>query len=225
MAQQGVNPYSRPSAVAGESPDPSGRFRIGGPGKYSVVDVPDSTDPDWTVGYSPELANGGSPDGTALPSDIRVGTREPPPNDPNDRLYNQIVYSDENKRYNDQSMRYTGWKVQQHKVPPGQNPMWTQERMPVRPTADTAPMGTEFKRYWHVPRSVTDAVGPDAITHFSMADHRRVYEIMGQKPQGRLGTNTYRASPRPWDEDLYTVPEVSNAYGSVFGNRAYRMGG
>lgn len=223
----GVNPYSEAETNAGEAPDPTSRYRPSGSFRYAVPSPPDSSDPDYTLGFSSELENGGSPDGKALPSDIRIGTREEPENDPNNKAYTSRRYADQNFQYNQQEMTSTGWKVQQQKVPAGQNPMWTQERLPVRLTADSSPMGTFFKRYWHIPRNIKDALGPDAVTHFSMADHRRAYEIMGQKPQGRLGVNTYRASPRPWDESLYVVPEDQNIAGgnngSYAGNRAHRL--
>lgn len=228
MAKDGVNPYAKPrNAVNGEAPDPSGKFRLGGSRAYSVPDIPETTDPDYTTGFSTDIANGGSADGTAVPSDIRTDRREPPENDPNVRSYWATRYSDQNRRYNRQEMTYTGWDVQQYKVPPGQNPLWTQERPPTRPTANDSPMPSMFTRYWHIPRNVKDAVGEEAVAHFSMADHRRVYQIMGQKPQGGLGVNTYRANPRPWDENLF-VPEGDRNLeggngGSYVGNRSYRL--
>lgn len=224
MAQAGTNPYARPPAHAGEAPDPSGRFRFGGPGRYSVMDIPESTDPDYTTGYASELAAGGSPDGTALPSDIRVGTREEPENDPNDREYNARRYSNFHKRHSVEEYELD-WHVKQRRVPPGQNPLWTQDRPPIRPTADLAPAGYQFTRPWHIPRHVQDALGEDAVTHFSMADHRRVYQIMGQAPRGGLGVNTYRANPRPWDESLFVPVDPANEAGAIFGTRSYRLGG
>src|SRR3546814_10876093 len=41
--------------------------------------------------------------------------------------------------------------------------------------------------------------------HFSMADHRREYPILGIKPN-HLRRNTYRLDPSPWDADLIDVP-------------------
>jgi hypothetical protein len=41
--------------------------------------------------------------------------------------------------------------------------------------------------------------------HFSMADHRRNYEILGMRPtQSRR--NTYRLEPVPWDVDVVDLP-------------------
>lgn len=45
--------------------------------------------------------------------------------------------------------------------------------------------------------------------HFSMADHRRNYEILGMAPQRKPGSgtrNTYRLDPQPWDENIVDMP-------------------
>jgi hypothetical protein len=220
----GNNPYSAPLARGdGSAPNPSGEMIWGGPGRYAVRDIPESTDPEYTTGFSPELAATGSPDGTKLPDDIRVGTRNPPPNDPNTREVNDRRYSEFHFRH---SVEQTdvGWKVRQQKVPGGQNPLWYQERVPIRPTADASPTGYQFRRPWHIPRNIKDAVGEDAVAHFSMADHRRAYEIYGQKPQGGMGTNTYRSPVRPWDETLFIPPQAADTANGIVGNRAHRLG-
>lgn len=41
-------------------------------------------------------------------------------------------------------------------------------------------------------------------SHFSMADHRREYEVLGMEPV-RSGRNTYRTDPVPWDENIVDV--------------------
>jgi hypothetical protein len=41
--------------------------------------------------------------------------------------------------------------------------------------------------------------------HFSMADHRRTYDVLGMAPvQSRR--NTYRADPAPWDANVVDMP-------------------
>lgn len=42
-------------------------------------------------------------------------------------------------------------------------------------------------------------------THFSMADHRREYEVVGTAPV-RTARNTYRMEPTPWDTDIIDLP-------------------
>lgn len=220
---RGRNPYARPVARAGEAPDPSNEFIWAGPGRYAVPDIPESTDPEWTTGYSPALHAGGSPDGSALPDDIRMGYREPPPNNPNDHNWNAVRTSDFHRRH---SVEETAemWQVQQSKVPAPRVPLWEQERMPVRPTATNSPTGYAFQRPWHVPRNIKDALGEDAVAHFSLADHRRDYLVNGMRPQGRIGVNTYRANPRPWDEALFIPPRAGENLGGIAGNRNYRLG-
>ena len=72
--------------------------------------------------------------------------------------------------------------------------------------------------------------------HFSMADHRRDYPILGMRPWNQH-RNTYRVDPAPWDAEMYDVPPESTM-GAVTngriqavdvpgdsGNRSYRLGG
>jgi hypothetical protein len=223
MSAPGFNPYARPMPRAdGSAPNPSGEYQWGGPGRYSVPDVPESTDPEYELGGAQGLAAGGSPIGT--PDDIRIGHREPPEGDPNDVKYNRRRFSDFFRRHADETqVNETEIHVRQQKAPPGQDPMWTQERPPTRPTASMHPGGYMFRRPEHRPRPITE-INPDAITHLSMADHRRDYEIMTQKPQGGVGRNTFRPPIRPWDEDLYTPVPPSNASANFLGNRSYRHG-
>lgn len=65
--------------------------------------------------------------------------------------------------------------------------------------------------------------------HFSMADHRRTYPIMGMEPVHR-GRNTYRIEPPPWDEELVDGPTNSPGYQVPInyetrtdGSRSYRL--
>ncbi len=224
MAGRGQNPYAAPQGRAGEAPNSAGEFQWQGYSRYAVPDIPESTDPEWTTGYSPALRVAGSPDGSALPDDIRVGHREPPPNDPNQHPYNERRYSEFHKRHAVEEYS-EGWKVQQARIPGPRMPLWEQERAPTRPTANQSPTNYAFCRPWHVPRNAADALGPQAVLHFSLADHRRTYEVWGMKPQGRVGANTYRASPRPWDEALFVPPPVADRAtpNGVPGNRSYRL--
>lgn len=43
--------------------------------------------------------------------------------------------------------------------------------------------------------------------HFSMADHKRKYEILGMQPPSSR-RNTYRLEPSPWDIDIVDMPPV-----------------
>lgn len=44
--------------------------------------------------------------------------------------------------------------------------------------------------------------------HFSMADHRRKYDILGMKPAVSR-RNTYRMEPAPWDVDIVDMPPAN----------------
>lgn len=46
--------------------------------------------------------------------------------------------------------------------------------------------------------------------HFSMADHRRTYEIYGMEPVAKVGRNTYRIEPGPTDLDITDMPTSTN---------------
>jgi hypothetical protein len=224
MTTPGMNSYAAPPPTNGAAPNPSGNYRWGGPGRYSVPDTPESEQVGYEIGYSPELAAGGSPDGTMLPSDIRIGTREPASNDNNNRSINARRNSDLFRRVSDEQLTM-GFTERQAKMgPPPQNPLWTFEGLPTRKTQTQSPMGRKFTRYWHIPRNIKDAVGEQAVDHFSLADHKRVTEIFGMKPQGDVGVNTYRAPVRPYDESIYVPPQPANLPSSatLFGNSAFR---
>lgn len=68
-----------------------------------------------------------------------------------------------------------------------------------RPTAHMSPANYSFLRpMWGGPKELTG-------DHFSMADHRRNYPILGTQPV-RTWRNTYRVDPDPWDTDLVDQP-------------------
>lgn len=227
-----ANPYTLPADHAGRSPlHATGVFS--GNVRYAVKTPPDSTDPEYTNGYSPALVSGGSSNGEGLPDNVRIGTRKPPvwggtwnkPSWANKR------HAEQNERYKDDHLEEM-WKIRQQRVAPPNVPLWNQERPPTRPTATNSPTGYAFERYWYVPRNATTIWGdddPKAINgasrkHFSLADHRRKYEIYTMKPQGGMGVNTYRAEPRPWDEQLFIQPPAeAKTPGFVPGNRSYRL--
>lgn len=53
--------------------------------------------------------------------------------------------------------------------------------------------------------------------HFSMADHRRTYPVLGMEPL-RRARNTYRIDPVPWDEQIVDIPTNSNNANDVRGS-------
>jgi hypothetical protein len=225
------NPYATPPANPGRAPGYATHI-WGGAGRYSVPGVEATTDPEYTTGFSPTLKSGGSSDGSQLPDNVRIDKREPPVGENyNDPEWQARQNSEGLRRHQDDETREM-WKVRQAKVPAPHVPLWTQERAPTRPTATNSPTGYAFQRPWHIPRNVNDVMGPGAVSstgasleHFSLADHRRRYEILGMKPQGRMGVNSYRATPRPWDEQLFIAPEPPARQSTITGTRSFRLGG
>lgn len=224
MPAYGQNPYARPPDTGGAAPNPSGRYRMGGPGRYSVPDVPDSTDPEWTDGFSPEIATAGSADGTKLPDNIRTGRRKPPPNDPNDARYSALRSSEKLRRHAVEDVRLGQYPIRQERPYTPPIPDQVQEKAPTRPTAKMAPTDNLMVRPWHIPRNAAEALGPNATLHFSMADHRRTYPIMMMQPRGGIGINNISAKPVPWDAELYAAPDPTpvNAPG-LFGPRRFGL--
>lgn len=68
--------------------------------------------------------------------------------------------------------------------------------------------------------------------HFSMADNRRTYDILGMEPARRSRRNTFRLMPAPWDADIVDLPPadsgpINGRVRSVevpYQSRSYRLG-
>lgn len=79
-----------------------------------------------------------------------------------------------------------------------------------RPTSRMAPRSYSFLRFFdQLNRQKGNDLLGSARTfngmHFSMADHRRNYEILGMAP-ATSRRNTYRLEPAPWDVDIVDLP-------------------
>lgn len=218
------NPYAVPTPAQRNGTAPPSASVFGGNQRYAVADVDKTTDPEYTVGYSPELKAGGSSSGESLPDDVRIGRRETPipGRNWNDPRWQRREDSEFLRRMADEDYELQG-TVRQYKIPTPNVPYWNQERMPTRPSATMNPAYRTFQRPWHIPRNIKDALGENATQHFSMANHERKYKIFGMVPRGKVGVNTYRAQPRPWDEDLFYAPQASPAPTGIAGNRNYRL--
>jgi hypothetical protein len=119
-----------------------------------------------------------------------------------------------------------GWQQQKGSKRFAQNP----RSVPVpesRPTQQMAPRSYTFTRPFaqHAARLLNGV-------HFSMADHRRTYPILGMQPVTSR-RNTYRIDPVPWDTDIVDLPPENN--GPIPGriravdippsaNRSWRLG-
>lgn len=148
--------------------------------------------------YAPHLrmAPGSTPDPLRL--SYRVGQEyRPPANEPPARWW-QRLYADEIARHSVENIDADGWE--ELKGGSGKPAALDPRRNPPpepRPTSRMAPTTYSFTRPFdqHAARRLNG-------THFSMADHRRNYEIGGMAP-AYTRRNTYRVDPPPWD-DLYT---------------------
>lgn len=80
---------------------------------------------------------------------------------------------------------------------PTEEPRWT-NRLSPHNYVFTRPFGQDYERYFNG-------------SHFSMADHRRTYPILGMNPPP-FKRNTYRADPTPWDTDLIDQPNPQPSY-------------
>ena len=83
--------------------------------------------------------------------------------------------------------------------PQAPNPRFSPPAEP-RPTNRMSPHTYTFTRPWQ-----QDMARTFNGLHFSMADHRRAYPILGMVPFTRK-RNTYRADPTPWDIDNVDAP-------------------
>lgn len=93
-----------------------------------------------------------------------------------------------------------------HEVAPKERPVMAERPKPsdageTRPTMRmnphtyvfTRPFGQDMKRTF-------------SGVHFSMADHRRDYPVLGMQPAQKTRRNTFRIEPEPWDTDLVDMP-------------------
>lgn len=68
--------------------------------------------------------------------------------------------------------------------------------------------------------------------HFSMADHRRDYPILGMEPAKKSMRSTYRLMPPPWGDNLVDLPPLQTPLASAHvrpvdvprTGRSYRLG-
>jgi hypothetical protein len=93
----------------------------------------------------------------------------------------------------------------------------------IRKTSDLAPTTYSYTRPWYREPLLNGQ-------HFSMADHRRNYEIYGMAPPSAR-RNTFRADPQPWDTDIvdrgptYTPAQARIMQVELPGGRDWRAHG
>lgn len=136
--------------------------------------------------------------------------------------------SDKRARHSVEDIDADGWAEFKSKPPqfaPNPRSLHYPE---TRPTQAMAPRTYLFTRPFaqETPKRFTG-------DHFSMADHRRTYDILGMNP-ARSARNTFRIEPTRWDENIVDMPDdpTPQFNGKIRAievapsmNRNYRLGG
>lgn len=135
------------------------------------------------------------------------------PQKPSDRTYDKRD-ADDNRRHAVEDQRGVPF-VEDHKGITASDRRWAPNprSVPVpesRKTQQMAPDSYSFTRPFDQMNRNYDGVNVGSARtfngeHFSMADHRRTYEVVGTAPV-RTARNTYRIEPTPWDTDVVDLP-------------------
>ncbi len=188
-------------ATPGMIPNPA--FAVPSPGSDNAGDWHDSPVNAW----APKLSN--SLEGT--PDPMRIGVRptrdyRPNPADPPENFWLGVHGPGREKigRHGVEFQDADGMYVDAPRLKPlAPNPRSTPAAEP-RLTSRMSPHNYTFTRPFdqHAAREFNGL-------HFSMADHRRTYPILGMEPVRRR-RNTFRAEPAPWDSDVVDMPNDVN---------------
>jgi len=154
----------------------------------------------------------------------------PPGNESPAGWYNALD-ADEKRRESVTDQDANGWEIKKDRYKIGPDPRWNPPAE-TRPTERMSPATYSFTRPFDQGQKGNGARQLNG-THFSMADHRRDYEILGMRPWS-AHRNTYRVDPTPWDADMYDVPPPQDIGTVVNGrvqaveipasnNRSYRL--
>jgi hypothetical protein len=161
--------------------------------------------------YLDNPAGGWAPSRIAYRTDPTVIDERADPAAP--RRWWQRKDADEKARHSVEDLDADGWKEQKGVLPGDRRWADNPRRNPPpedRPTMQMAPRSYSFTR----PFDQLNRVYPDVTVgttrqfngmHFSMADHRRDYPILGMAPR-TSSRNTYRLMPAPWDANIVDLP-------------------
>lgn len=142
------------------------------------------------------------------------------------------IDADDKQRHSVEDQDADGWPELKNRYKIGPDPRWNPPAE-TRVTEQLSPRRYSFTRPFD---QATKGAGARKLNglHFSMADHRREYDILGMRPWSQH-RNTYRVDPAPWDADMYDVPPEQTigvtSQGRVqavdipgdYGNRSYRL--
>lgn len=227
---------AKPNPYGASAPEYAGQYanapEYGSPsGAYAVPSVYQDAPYTDTFGWGPKPHISVS----STPDAMRLGTVETRTMRPEDNESPQAYYgpldADDKRRHSVEDQDADGWREQKSRYQMGPDPRWNPPSE-TRWTEQLSPNNYSFTRPFDQGRKGNGARELNG-THFSMADHRREYDILGMQPWG-MHRNTYRISPAPWDADLYDVPPPDTVGTYVqgriqavdvpdSGNRAYRL--
>lgn len=111
--------------------------------------------------------------------------------------------ADDAKRHSVEDQDANGWNERKNRYKIGPDPRWNPPAE-TRVTEQLSPRSYSFTRPFDQGTKGNGARKLNGM-HFSMADHRRDYEILGMRPWS-AHRNTYRIDPAPWDAEMYDVP-------------------
>lgn len=146
------------------------------------------------------------------PDPLRTGRtpghdRRPYPTQPPENFWN-VLDADDKSRHSVETQDADGFEEKRgilRRFAPNPRSIPSED---LRPTSRLSPHSYVFTRPMFG--------GPLHLTgiHFSMADHRRDYPVLGMEPV-RTWRNTYRINPAPFDTDMVDlppedIPDVSN---------------
>ena len=193
-----ANPYAADPAGA---VDPRVTSAAGPSPEYAVpsADAPKPYATDWQ-GWAPSLRT----ESTGTPDAERVGVapirqRQVFPNRPPEDWYDAFTDYDDARRHSVEAQDANGFaEVRTNELRRAPDPRWNPPQ-PSRVTAFRHPRTYAFWRPFQRPPARNNGL------HFSMADHRRTYDVLGMEPVPQR-RNTFRVDPSPWDAEIYDVP-------------------
>lgn len=202
---------ANPSGYDSRNPEYAGQYasapEYGTPSSaYAAPDIHRDAPYNDEPGWSPKtrISVEGTPDAMrefqAPVRDVR-----PDPSSSPVRHYGPLD-ADDARRHSVEEITANGWVEQKAQYKIGPDPRWNPPAE-TRVTEQMSPRTYSFVRPFDQGQKGTGARTFNG-NHFSMADHRREYEILGMRPWSQH-RNTYRVDPAPWDADMYDVPPES----------------
>lgn len=174
---------------------------------YAVPDIDEGSPYNDEFGWGPQP---GRPSSVEYPSAQRLRTIPridfvPDPVRPPEEWYGRRD-ADDKQRHSVEDIDANGWTELKGVLPTDKRWADNPRRTPPpenRPTQSLSPRTYSFTRPW-------DRFSARYLNgnHFSMADHRRDYEIGGMGPVVSR-RNTYRMEPVPWDLDVIDLPPIN----------------